>query len=208
MRNLIAAMAIAAAIGPLPTPPAAAAPTHYVFEQTSTTMAGLVVTGEIEINGGFADLPSLTNSQTCNFLTRLCGPVDFGRLLDIAVGSNRTEASLTLHELHPSLPGDYPAWDIVPDGDLDPGIRWVDARDLNDIFINGWENSVIETDTDNASSPCWHTRACVVTGHWVAAALPVPEPGAITLLATGLLFLVGARLPTIFLTLQRRYAAS
>ena len=207
MRTLITATAVAAAISALSALPAAAVPTDYVFEQTSATVAGLVVTGEIEIDGGFADLPSLTSSQTCNSLTRTCGPVDFDRLLGIDVGSNLT-ASFTLHDLRPSLPGNCPAWDIVPDGGLDPGIRWIDARDLDDFFINGWANSVIETDTDDADSPCGRTGACVVTGHWVLAALPVAEPTALSLLAAGLLILVGGRSSTISSALRRRLAAS
>jgi len=207
MRTLITATAVAVAISAIPGLSAAAIPIDYVFEQTSATVPGLVVTGKIEINGGFADLPSLTSSQTCNSLTRTCGPIDFDRLLDIDVGSNLT-ASFTLHDLRPSMPGSYPAWDIVPDGGLDPGIRWIDARDLDDIFINGWENSVIETDTDDADSPCGRTRACVVTGHWVDAALPVAEPTAVSLLAAGLLILVGGRSSTISLSLRRRRAAS
>jgi hypothetical protein len=207
MRTLITATAVAAAISALPALPAAATPTDYVFEQTSATLPGLVVTGKIDIDGGFADLPSLTSSQTCNSLTRTCGPIDFDRLVDIDVGSDLT-ASFTLHDLRPSLSGDYPAWDIVPDGGLDPGIRWIDARDLDDIFINGWENSVIETDTDDADSPCGRTGACVVTGHWVDAALPVAEPTALSLLAAGFVILVGWRSSMTSSALWRRCAAS
>ena len=192
MRTLIAAMA-AAAICPVLAAPATALPTNYLFEQTSATVPGLVVTGEIRINGGFADLPSLSSWQTCHKSTPVCGPVDFGNLLGISVESNLTAAWFTLHDLRPSPVSDYPAWDIVPDGGLNPGIRWIDASDLDDIFINGWENSVIKTDTDDASSPCGRSGACVVTGHWIAAAVPIAEPAALSVLAAGLLLLAGAR---------------
>src|SRR5215472_7936706 len=110
MRTLIAAMAVAAAISAVPVLPAAAMPTDYIFEQTSATVPGLIVTGKIEIDGGFADLPNLTSAQTCNSLTRTCGPIDFEGLLGIDVGSNLTAAAFTLHDLRPSLAGDYPTW--------------------------------------------------------------------------------------------------
>jgi hypothetical protein len=166
-----------------------AAATVYDFEQTSASVPGLRIMGVITINGGFADLPTLNN-----FCQSPCGPINFGNLLAIDMSVNLSPAQFTRGNLTQSPdPTSFPMWDIAPDGPAiqSPGIRFIDARDNNDIFDFGWENATIQTDTDFAGGPCFETGACRVTGHWVAVG--VPEGSSLMLLASALVGLVLGR---------------
>jgi hypothetical protein len=167
-------------------PAQVAGATTYVFDQTSASVPGLEVFGDMTINGGFADLPTLSN-----FCQSPCGPVNYGNLLAIQMSANFTGVQFTRGNLTQSPdPTAFPMWDIAPDGSLDPGIRFIDAADLGDIFDRGWENATIQTDTDSGG-PCFFTGACRVTGHWVAVG--VPESSSLTLLANALLGLCAIR---------------
>ena len=77
----------------LAVPSALPAATIYGFDQTSASVPGLIVTGEMTINGGVADLPTLSN--LCH---APCGPVDYGNLLAFAMSSNFT-GQFTRHDL-------------------------------------------------------------------------------------------------------------
>jgi hypothetical protein len=168
-------------------PAQVAGATTYVFEQTSASVPGLIVTGEMPINGGFADLPTLSN-----FCHAPCGPVDYGNLLAFEMSAPLSFIAFTRANLTQSPdPTAFPMWDIAPDGATSfggPGIRFNNSH--SDIFDFGWENATIQTDTDSGS-PCFFTGACRVTGHWVAVG--VPESSSLTLLAGALLGLYAIR---------------
>ena len=161
----------------LAVPSALPAATIYGFDQTSASVPGLIVTGEMTINGGVADLPTLSN--LCH---APCGPVDYGNLLAFAMSSNFT-GFFTLRNLTQSPdPTALPQWDIAPDDSPDPGIRYIDGH--IDFFDFGWDDATIQTDTDSGG-PCFESGACRVTGHWIAVG--VPEGSSLMLLASALL---------------------
>jgi hypothetical protein len=152
----------------------------YVFDQTSASVPGLIVTGQMTINGGFADLPTLSN-----FCHAPCGPVDYGNLLGIEISANFTGQFTRLNLTQSPDPTAYPQWDIAPDRSPDPGIRSSDGH--IDLFDFGWEDATIQTDTDDGPfpDPCEESGVCRVTGHWIA--IGVPEGSSLMLLASALL---------------------
>lgn len=151
----------------------------FVFEQTTASVPGLVVSSTITINGDPGDLPILDSFSAA-------GPIDFGNLLAFNIVS--PVGHFTLSDFVPACqdPGscllDFPSWSVSP-----AGISFIDVLDASDFIINGFGiNSTIQVDTDAPVIPvdCGSTGACVVTGNWIAAA--VPEPSSIMLLMGGL----------------------
>src|SRR4051794_39981515 len=62
----------------------------YLFQETSSMVPGLFVSSSITINGGFADLPTLSNAGP--------GPYDFGNLVSfdliLPISSDQSHYSL------------------------------------------------------------------------------------------------------------------
>jgi hypothetical protein len=162
--------------------PAPASAALYVFEQEgpSSHPDDVSFSASISVDGSLADLPTIWNNQP------LTPPLDFGKLLAFffSVGEtagldnyDTTLANFTLLEGGESLP----LWSISPLGIMFTEIDY-------DFLIDGFgPASTIEFSSDGG--PCFLER-CSATGRWVAA-VDVPEPLTIWMLAAGL-FLMGA----------------
>lgn len=151
--------------------------TTYEYQQTSASVPGLMFTSEITINGGFADLPTMT-SFICGIpLYPPCPPRDFGNLIAFAITT--PEASFTLDDfVYPHTGGfDFPMWSISPSG-----ITFFNAADSLDFKVN-FVSGEIRFDTDNeAYYPCSRSGTCYAEGTWVV----VPEPSSLALFGLAL----------------------
>ena len=153
--------------------------TTFVFEETSSSVPGFVVSSSITVNNTFADLPTVTNVNNN-------GPYPFGddfplQAFSITVPGGK--GTYTLLDFTPEIPaiGFFPQWSISPHG-----IRFIDLFDENEFVITGFgavSTIGFESDGPTFPSDCMFTGRCIATGQWVA----VPEPASAMLLVVGLL---------------------
>lgn len=157
-----------------------AAATTFVFDETSSSVPGFVVSASITINNGFADLPTVSNINNN-------GPYPFGdgfALQAFSITVPGGQGTYTLADFTPAIPPPlgigFPQWSISPNG-----ISFFDAKDNNDFIITGFSPpSTIEFESDGPTFPpdCMFTGRCIATGNWEA----VPEPTSAMLLISAL----------------------
>ena len=165
---------------------APASGTTFLFEQTMSSVPGFFVSSAITIDGGFADLPTVSNFNNP-------GPYPFGdgfALKDFVIvltsgggGRGYTLADFTAQCLAQPCSGGgppfFPQWHISP-----TRIDFVDKIDQSDFIINGFGAlSTIGFDTDAPVFPCNETGRCIATGIWA----PIPEPASVMLLIAALI---------------------
>lgn len=150
--------------------------TIYVYDQTSASVPGLLISASITVNGDLSNLPH--TSSTSN-------PIDFGNLLAFALSApNALGISYTLSEfVAPQTIGPdmgFPKWTIDPG----PNISFISGNDLDQFTIMGG-NIAINSDYD---AICPTTGACTAHGNWD----PVSEPPSLAMLAVGAIWLSAA----------------
>jgi len=161
--------------------PAFAVPITYQFVQTGTTLPGLKIPASLTLDGTFADLPTIACSA--------CSPsaFDFSPLLaltiDIPTGRTYTLADFT----------GAPAPLVVPQWRISPAeIRFFDSFDSFRIDLVAESISY----SSDGYAPCF-LAPCIVTGAFeavpVSVSEPVPEPGTILLVCTGLFAVCAVR---------------
>lgn len=155
-------------------PAAFAAPTTYVFEETSG-VSGFNPMASITIDGGFADLPSVDTFSDPT------GPYDFGNLLSFNFAAQGQNISLADFVAPSAAAGDIPQWQISPGGMLFLGLD-------NDFSVN-FPSGTVTFDTDDPNGPCFESGVCVAEGNWVSA----PEPFTVSILGAGLAGAVAMR---------------
>lgn len=161
---LVVSAAVGAfAVGMLP---AAATPTTYVYNQTSSSVSGFNVHGSITVDGSLGSLPTLSNFSP--------QPFDFGNLSAIDVSTQF--GNFTLANLTPSGAFGLPLWEISPSE-----IRFVDSMGSYDFWIL-FGSGDIAFNTD-APGICQQTGTCKAFGSWVSTA---PEPITLSLFGAGL----------------------
>ena len=149
--------------------PASAAPITYAYNQTSSTFPTFNVVGSIVIDGGFGDLPILSNTGNP-------GPYDFGNLLGFSLSMDGR--SYALSDFVAQSGFGFPLWNVSPSA-----IRFVDANDATDFELQfGGINQVSFNADFSISGNCGTTGACKALGSWVST---VPEPFTLALFGAG-----------------------
>jgi len=157
--------------------------TVFTFSQSSASIPGLQVQASVDVNGTFANLPSI-NSNISN--------PNFGNLISFSLNQNvfGDPSTFTLANFMNLGFGtnDFYNWSISPSG-----INFSGGLDDGDSFsIAGLNASAttIHLDSDHPySSNCFLTGACYVTGTWVDPPAPIPEPTSLSLLLIPLVLL-------------------
>lgn len=159
--------------------------TVFTFSQSSSSFPGLQVQASIDVNGTFADLPTISSS--------LPNP-SFGTLLSFSldqnVFGNPTAFTLSNFITPGSGVGDYNNWSISPSAIFFSGGLF----DGDSFSITGLAatTTTIHLDSDDPfNSECFPTGACYVTGTWDSAQIAVPEPASLSLLLLPLVMLLG-----------------
>jgi hypothetical protein len=151
-----------------------ASATVFVYEQTATTIPGVVVSAAITVNGNLSDLPTVSS---------LSNPIAFGNLLAFDFSApDALSSSYALPDFVAGQPASspnagFPAWSIMPG----PDISFINVADTDEFIIDGGQISI----NSDFAGLCGVTGACRTSGSWD----PVSEPSTAALLAVGLFFL-------------------
>jgi MYXO-CTERM domain-containing protein len=151
--------------------------TVFTFSQSTASIPGLQVQASVEVNGTFANLPTISSS--------LPNP-DFGNLISFSLSQNAFGNPSTFTLANFMSPGyganDYFNWSISPGGIFfSGGIGDGDSFEITGLTSN---LATIHLDSDNPYiSSCFNSGTCYTTGTWIdPPAASVPEPTSLSLL--------------------------